>query len=181
VRSQEAAIGNLFADAIRAATGAELVIINGGGIRGDRVYSEGARVTRRDILDELPFGNKSVVTLVPGKNIRAALENGLSQLGRPGGRFPQVSGVRFTADTSAPPGSRVRSVTINGQELDDARIYRVGTNDFLALGGDGYTMLISETPASADSGNRLVAQDVMDYVETLKVVDAAVEGRVVLR
>jgi hypothetical protein len=42
-------------------------------------------------------------------------------------------------------------------------------------------MLISETPASADSGNRLVAQDVMDYVETLTVVDAVVEGRIVLR
>jgi len=59
VREGEAAIGNLFADAIRGAVGAEAALLNGGGIRGNRTYEAGTRLTRRDILTELPFGNSA--------------------------------------------------------------------------------------------------------------------------
>ena len=60
MRSQEAAIGNLIADAMREAVGADIGITNGGGIRADREYPAGTKLTRGDILAELPFGNKTV-------------------------------------------------------------------------------------------------------------------------
>lgn len=179
VRTQEAAIGNLFADAIAKTMKADLAILNGGGIRGDKIYPAGAKLKRRDILDELPFSSKSVLTAVSGKNILAALENGLSRLEKRSGRFPQTAGLRVTADPKAPAGARVKSVKVQGEELDLTRTYRVATNDFLVLGGDGYSMLAGESNLSIDSGTRLLALDVMDYVEGLKLIDVKVEGRMV--
>jgi 5'-nucleotidase/UDP-sugar diphosphatase len=179
VRSGESAIGDLIADALRKAAAAEVAIINGGAIRGNKFYPAGTRLLKRNILDELPFGNKTMLTIVPGKAILAALENGFSQ--GLSGRFPQVSGLSIVADRAAPPGTRVKTVTVNGEALDPGRDYKLATNDFLARGGDGYGMLAGKTLVSADSGTRLVALDVMDYVEALKLIDANVEGRIVFR
>jgi 5'-nucleotidase / UDP-sugar diphosphatase len=106
VRSGESAIGNLIADALRKAATAELVIINCGAIRGDKFYPAGTKLLKRDILDELPFGNKTMLTIVPGKAILAALENGFSRMDRLSGRFPQVSGLFIVADPAAAPGAR---------------------------------------------------------------------------
>jgi 5'-nucleotidase/UDP-sugar diphosphatase len=181
VRSGESAIGDLIADALRTAAMAEVAIINGGAIRGDKFYPVGTKLSKRDILDELPFGNKTMLTIVPGKAILAALENGFSHLDRLSGRFPQVSGLFIVADPAAAPGARVKTVTVSGEALDIARDYKLATNDFLARGGDGYGMLAGKTHVTADSGTRLVALDVMDYVEALKLIDAKVEGRIVFR
>ena len=60
VRTREAAIGNLIADAMRASAKADVAIMNGGGIRAGKVYPPGASITRRDVLAELPFGNRVV-------------------------------------------------------------------------------------------------------------------------
>jgi 5'-nucleotidase/UDP-sugar diphosphatase len=181
VRSGESAIGNLIADALRAATQAEIAIINSGGIRGDKFYPAGTRLLKRDILDELPFGNKTMLTIVPGKAILSALENGFSQIERLSGRFPQVSGLLIVADPAVAPGARVKTVIVNGEALDIARDYKLATNDFMARGGDGYGMLAGKTQVSADSGTRLVALDVIDYAGALKLIDAKVEGRIVFR
>ncbi len=181
VRAGECAIGNLIADALRAAATAEVAIINGGGIRGDKFYSAGTKLLKRDILDELPFGDKTMLTIVPGKAILAALENGFSQVDRLSGWFPQVAGLSVVADPAAAPRARVKTVTVNGEALDIARDYKLATNDFLARGGDGYGMLAGKTHVTADSGTRLVALDVIDYVEAAKVIDSKVEGRIVFR
>ncbi len=79
MRGGEAAIGNLIADAMREAAEADVAITNGGGIRGDTVYAPGTELTRRDILAELPFGNRTVKLEVTGEILRQALEHGLSQ------------------------------------------------------------------------------------------------------
>src|SRR3984893_7870877 len=181
VRSGECAIGNLIADALRKVATAEVAIINCGAIRGDKFYPAGTKLLKSDILDELPFNNKTMLTIVPGKAILAALENGFSQIGRLSGRFPQVSGLSIVADPAAAPGARVKAVMVNGETLDIARDYKLATNDFLARGGDGYGMLAGKTHVSPDSGTRLVALDVIDYVDALKLVDAKVEGRIVFR
>jgi 5'-nucleotidase / UDP-sugar diphosphatase len=181
VRSGESAIGDLIADALRKAQSAEVAIINGGAIRGDKFYPAGTKLLKRDIHNELPFGDKTVLTTVPGEAILAALENGFSQIERLSGRFPQVSGLFVIADRAAAPGMRVKVVTVNGEALDPGRDYKLATNDFLARGKDGYGMLAGKTHVSADSGTRLVALDVMDYVEALKLIDAKVEGRIVFR
>ena len=92
VRSGEAAIGNLFADAILKATGADVALVNGGGLRGNRLYEAGAEVSRRDVLKELPFSNKTVVLEVTGAQLRVVLEHGLAGSASPPGVFRRCRG-----------------------------------------------------------------------------------------
>ncbi len=178
VRGEECAIGNLFADAIRAAGGAEIAVTNGGGIRGNRIYESGTEWQRRDVIVELPFGNKVVTAEVTGQAVLAALENGFSKLPLMSGAFPHLSGLNVVISTGAAPGSRVRSVQVNGAPLDVARTYKVAANDFMTQGGDGYKMLAG-AHITLDSGNILLSRAVMDYAEKLQTITAKVEGRIV--
>ena len=95
VRTGETNFGNLVADAVRNATGADVALTNSGSIRGDRLYPVGTELTYGDILRELQFGNVIVVIAVTGTELQAALENGLSQIQDLGPAFPQVSGLRL--------------------------------------------------------------------------------------
>lgn len=178
VRAEEATMGNLIADAMRAATGADIALMNGGGIRGDRTYEAGARLTRRDILSELPFGNLTVVTELPGSQVLAALENAVSQVEKGAGRFAQVSGLTFAFDAAAEPGKRVSEVRVGGAPLDAGKTYRVAVNDYILGGGDGYSSLGGGKIITGTGGGQLVANDVMAYVEKLGTVKPLVEGRI---
>jgi 2',3'-cyclic-nucleotide 2'-phosphodiesterase (5'-nucleotidase family) len=166
---------------MRASTKADVAITNGGGIRSGRVYPPGSTITRRDVLAELPFDNRIVVIEAPGADIKAALENGLSQLPNAGGRFPQVSGMTVEADISRPPGSRVISIRVGDAPLDDKRMYTVATNDFMSRGGDGYTMFVNDARLLPDPDGPLLANDVMVYIRKLGTVKTGVEGRIVLK
>ena len=181
MRGGEAAMGNFVADALKTQTGAEAALINGGGLRAGREYPAGHRLTRRDVLAEMPFANRSIVTQVTGAALRAALENGLSQLETRAGRFPQVSGLRIVADPALPPGARVVSVQVNGAPLEDARLYRIATNDFIVRGGDGYVTMAGTQKLSDDTGGKLVANDVMAYARKLGTVAVKVEDRIILK
>jgi 2',3'-cyclic-nucleotide 2'-phosphodiesterase (5'-nucleotidase family) len=180
VRMGEAAIGNLIADALREAAGADVAIVNGGGIRGNKEYAAGARITRRDILTELPFGNRTVKLEVTGATLRAALENGVSEVENAAGRFPHVSGLSFAADLTKPAGQRVGEVKVNGKMLDPAALYTLATNDYMAAGGDGYTMLKDAKPLLGVRDGKLIANDVMAYVTAQGTVSPKVDGRIVL-
>ncbi|MCB5177299.1 MULTISPECIES: bifunctional metallophosphatase/5'-nucleotidase [Microvirga] len=181
VRGGEAAIGNLVADAMRAAVGADVAITNGGGLRADKQYQAGQKLTRRDLLSEMPFGNTTVLLEVTGEQLKAALENGVSQVRELGGRFPQVSGLTAEVDPKEPVGSRVKSVKVNGQPLDPAKTYKLATNDFMARGGDGYKAFAEAKPLIDASASQLMASQVIDYVAKAGKVAPKVEGRVVLR
>lgn len=178
VRGEEATMGNLIADAMRDATGADISIMNGGGIRGDRTYDAGAKLTRRDILTELPFGNVTVVTEIPGSQVLAALENGVSQIEKGAGRFPQVSGLTYAVDASAEAGKRVSEVMVGGAALEDGKLYKVAVNDYILGGGDGYSSLGGGKIITGTGGGQLVANDVMAYVEKMATVKPGVEGRI---
>lgn len=178
VRSQEAAIGDLIADAMRAASGAEIAITNGGGIRADRTYDPGTDLTRRDILKELPFGNVTVVTEITGQQILDALENGFSQVEKGAGRFPQVSGLSVVYDPTAPAGSRVASVKVNGADLDVNKVYKVATNDYMLRGGDGYGALGGGKILVNQGNGNLMANDVINYISENGKVTNKVEGRI---
>jgi 2',3'-cyclic-nucleotide 2'-phosphodiesterase (5'-nucleotidase family) len=180
VRGQEAAIGNLIADATREAVGADVGITNGGGIRADKEYPAGAKLTRADIFAELPFGNKTVKLEVTGQQIWDALENGFSQVESTAGRFPQVSGMVVEADLSKPAGERVVSVKVGGQPLDVAKTYTLATNDYMAGGGDGYAMFVGAKNLIDPLSAQLMASQVIDYIAAKKTVSPAVEGRIKL-
>lgn len=180
VRGGESNFGNLVADAMRAATGADVAITNGGGIRGDRTYPAGTVLTRRDVLTELPFGNVAVLLELRGADLLAALENGVSQVEEGGGRFPQVSGLRLAFDPRRPAGERVTRVEVGDAPLDPEATYRVATNDYMAGGGDGYAALARGRSIIDASGGELMASTVIAHVAALggKLAPSA-EGRIV--
>ncbi|MDN5785838.1 bifunctional UDP-sugar hydrolase/5'-nucleotidase [Pseudorhodobacter sp.] len=178
IRGEESAMGNLIADAIRDATGADVALVNGGGVRGDTTYDAGRTLTRRDILTELPFGNVTVLTVIPGSQLLAAFENGVSQYEDGAGRFLQLSGASIVFDPSAPAGSRITEALVGGQPLDPDKLYKVAANDYILGGGDGFTSLGGgEVLINAGNGN-LMANDVIDYIVKMGGVTSAVEGRV---
>lgn len=178
VRGQESAMGNLIADAIRAAVGADIAITNGGGIRADREYAAGTMLTRRDILTELPFGNVTVLTEVTGQQVLDALENGFSKVEDGAGRFPQVSGLTVVFDPTAPAMSRVAEVMVAGAPLDLSAVYKLATNDYMLGGGDGFGALGGGKVIINQGNGNLMANDVMDYVTAMGGVTATVEGRI---
>ena len=181
VRTREATIGALIADAIRESTDAQAAVTNGGSIRGGKIYAPGAAITRRDILAELPFDNRVVAIDISGAVLRQAIENGLSLLPNPAGRFPQVSGMTIEADPSRPVGSRVLSMTVDGKPLDDSRIYRVATNDYMLRGGDGYGMFRGVTPVLSVTDAPLLSTDVMDYIVRIGTIRTETGDRLVLK
>ena len=181
VRTREAAIGDLFADAMRASTHADAAITNGGGIRGGRIFSPGATISRRDIISEMPFDNRVVILEISGAGLKQAIENGLSRLPSSSGGFPQVSGLTIEADPSRPPGSRVLSIKVGDAPLDERRMYRVATNDFLARGGDGYTMFRDATAVLPAADSPLLSTDVMDYIKDAGTIRTVAGGRIVLK
>jgi 2',3'-cyclic-nucleotide 2'-phosphodiesterase (5'-nucleotidase family) len=141
VRSEETNIGNFIADAMREETGADVALQNGGSIRADRIIEPG-ELTRRDVIETLPFENYVVMLEVTGETLREALELSVGTVEEGHGRFLQVSGLSFSYAPDAPAGSRVREVTLGGEELDPSATYTLATNSFMADGGDGYEMLV---------------------------------------
>jgi 2',3'-cyclic-nucleotide 2'-phosphodiesterase (5'-nucleotidase family) len=94
------------------------------------------------------------------------------------GRFPHVSGMSVEADLSKPAGSRVSAVMIAGAPLDPAKTYTLATNDYMAGGGDGYTVFRGAERLFGETDAKLMANDVMVYVRKMGSVAPAVEGRV---
>ena len=181
VRSREAAIGNLVADAMRISTQSDAAVVNGGSIRAGKIYLPGTAITRRDILAEMPFNNKIVVVQIGGRDLRRALENGLAQAPSPGGRFPQVSGLTIEADLRRPVGDRILSMKVGDAPLDDARTYRVAVSDFLARGGDNYVTFRDAKALLPVEDAPLLANAVMVHVRRLGDVRTGIEGRLVFK
>jgi 2',3'-cyclic-nucleotide 2'-phosphodiesterase (5'-nucleotidase family) len=190
-RERETNLGNLLTDRLRQETGAEVAILNGGGIRAD-IPAGPIRV--RQVMDVLPFNNFPVVLRLTGSEIKEVLEHGVSEAGGHGGKFPQVSGVMFVYQTASPSGRRVLKVEISGRPLEPERTYTVATNDFLAAGGDGYAVFKRAFPEQAsqpdwkpEPGNsRVVLYDrgrslqemVSDTIRRQQKITAVVEGRI---
>jgi 2',3'-cyclic-nucleotide 2'-phosphodiesterase (5'-nucleotidase family) len=138
VRTGETNLGKLVAEAMLVATGADAAIMNGGGIRTSIEVGE---ITRGDILNVLPFNNFVILKEIKGSDIVQALEHGISLYPEISGRYPQVAGIDFTFAPDKEPGNRIIEVTIAGQEVEPEKMYKIALNDFIAAGGDGYTML----------------------------------------
>ena len=177
VRGGESSMGDLIADAMVWATGADIAIMNGGGIRADKTYDAGAALTRRDIMSELPFGNITMVTELPGSQVLAALENGVSQVDKGAGRFPQVSGLTFVYDPTAEVGKRVSEVMVAGAPLDVNKTYKVAVNDYILGGGDGYSALGGGKILARAAGG-VLANDVIAYLQKMGTVAPEIDGRI---
>lgn len=179
-RSQETNLGSYIADAYRKALKADVALFNGGSIRAGKIYSAGA-LSKRDVMAILPYENPIVKIEITGATLRAALEHGVARSAeeKEPGRFPQVSGVRFTFDASRPAGQRVTSAEVNGQPLDDKKTYTLATNTFIALkGGDGYTMFTGAKMLVNEENGPVEPVVLMNAISADKEIAPQTDGRI---
>ncbi|KRR22762.1 multifunctional 2',3'-cyclic-nucleotide 2'-phosphodiesterase/5'-nucleotidase/3'-nucleotidase [Bradyrhizobium lablabi] len=148
----ESPLGDIIADAQLAATsaqakgGAVIAFTNPGGVRADVTRKEEGAVTYADLFASQPFRNQLVTLTLTGKQIKEMLEAQWRDPKRP--RILQVSkGFSYAWDGSKGDGERIiaERMTLNGQPVDPAALYRVTVNHFLFVGGDGFTVLTEGT------------------------------------
>lgn len=153
VRNSETNLGDLCADAYRAKTGADIGLINGGGVRANIAAGD---ITYGNIIDVQPFGNSLCVVEATGQQILDCLEMGAVHAPEENGGFMQVSGLSYTVNTYIPSSVttdengnftgvdreyRVKNVLVNGEPLDLEKVYTVASHNYLLLnGGDGMSM-----------------------------------------
>ena len=144
----ESALGDIIADAQLAATraaadgGAAIAFTNPGGVRTDITKKQEGAVTYADVFASQPFRNQLVTLTLTGVQIKNMLEQQWLDPKRP--RILQVSkGFSYAWDDTKPYGERViaASLALNGTRIDPAASYRVTVNNFLSVGGDGFTVL----------------------------------------
>lgn len=172
VRGGETNLGNLLTDAMLDVSGADVAITNGGGIRAS---IDAGDITMGEILQAFPFTNYPVVIELKGADIIEALEFGVDSAPEVVGKFPHVGGMTFKYDINEPAGERVFDVKVKDVALDPNKTYKLVTNDFMAVGGDGYEMFkegvkVSEHP--------LLSEVLANYIEAKGTVNPKVEGRV---
>ena len=180
VRTHETNMANFIADAFRAATNADVAIVNGGSIRADTTIAPGV-MTKRDVLSMLPFNNRLVKIQIIGAVLRSALEYGVASIGveEQPGRFPQVSGILFSYDASRKPGTRLTSVTVNGKPLDDKATYTLTTTSYLAIdGGDGYTMFKGAKQLINPDQGPSESDVLQKAIASVNAITPKVEGRI---
>jgi 2',3'-cyclic-nucleotide 2'-phosphodiesterase (5'-nucleotidase family) len=191
VRRRETNFGNLIADTVREVSKADVGIMNGGGIRASIRKGE---IRVRDIYTALPFDNYIVAIRLSGRQIGEALEHGVSTVEEEEGRFPQVSGLTFTYSRSEKRGSRIKEIFVAGKPIHPDQDYIVATNDFLAVGGDGYKIFLEAIKVSKDysiiggamKGEKIVYSDsgrwlrdvVVEYIKEKRRVAPKVESRI---
>jgi 5'-nucleotidase len=140
IRSQESALANTIADILRAVSGADIAFVNAGNIRAP---IEPGDISYRDLQAVMPYANTVVQANVPGSIIREALEFSASLYGTEDGGFLQLSGISYHFNPDKEAGQRVTRITVGDAPLEDDKTYSLTTMDFIAVGGDGYTMLIA--------------------------------------
>jgi 5'-nucleotidase len=148
----ESPLGDIITDAQLAATsgekngGAVIAFTNPGGIRADIVKKDNGDVTYADVFAAQPFRNQLVTVTLTGQQIKDALEQQWADPKRP--RILQVSkGFSFAWDGSKGDGERILAerLTLNGVRIEPAARYRVTVNNYLSVGGDGFTAFTKGT------------------------------------
>jgi 5'-nucleotidase len=170
----ESQLGDLIADAQAHETGAQIGLMNPGGIRADL---KAGLLTYADLFAVQPFDNGLVKMTLTGAQLKAVLEQ---QFTDAGDKILQVSGIKETYDRTRAAGDRVTSITLtDGTAIDPAASYTVAANSFLATGGDGFTVFKEGTSVTS-FGTDVDALE--HYVEGLPqpfaIPDPATEQRI---
>jgi 2',3'-cyclic-nucleotide 2'-phosphodiesterase (5'-nucleotidase family) len=178
-RAAESESGDLVADAVRAATGADIALVAAGELR-DAPLAAGS-VTPEQLHGLLEDGDDPVTVLsLSGATIRSALEVGVSFYPRKNKGFLQVSGLRYVFDPAHPEGSRVITRTVGGQPMQDGRQYRVAMSSSLAAGQYGYYRLWSRDKAAGAQGLTM-ARALDQYLQDHRTLAPHVEDRIAAR
>ena len=199
VRNNETNLGDLVADAYRYATGADIGLVGGGGVRATIKAGE---ITYNDVLMVNPFSNQMCAVKVKGQTLADALEYSVSYAPSLFGGFLQVSGITFDVDLDKDAqvqrdengmfmgfGSderRISNIMVGGEPLDPDKEYTVGSLNYLLLEkGDGYTMFSEENVEQIDLGRYVEdAEAIVEYMDSMggkvsdKYADVNGEGRI---
>jgi len=196
-RTCESLVGNTIADSMRKTYNTDFAITNSGGLRADLTCPTTDNpsdfcpaytpppylISRGQVLTVLPFGNVVVTLQVNGAELKTMLENGVSAMPAANGKFPEVSGLCFTYDISAPVSSRVTgavrqaadgSCTGAAVDLTAGSSYTIAENDFMVTGGDGYPNF-----ASRATSRDIMDQVAADYITANTPIGPAIQGRIV--
>lgn len=171
----ESALGDLIADSQRAAVMAQFAFMNPGGIRADLT---GGEVTWGELFAIQPFGNTVVTMTLTGQQIYDLLNQQWGGMQPAGGRFLQISGLKYTWDSTIAEGSpRVSEVTASdGTAIAVDQSYTVAVNNFIAAGGDNFTVL---TGGTNQVGGPVDLDALVGYIKTLpSPFTAAIDGRI---
>ena len=172
IRSQETNLGDLCADAYRIVLGADIGMVNGGGIRANIPAGD---ITYNDIITVLPFGNMGCVIEVTGQQIKDALEFGARNVGKgENGGFLHVSGLTYDINTFIEPSIevtdknefvkvtgeyRVSNIMVGGKPLDLEKTYTLGSINYTVKnGGDGFAMF---------KGSKVIKDDILPDSQVL--------------
>ena len=176
LRSQETNLGDFVADVMRAHAGSDVALVNGGGIRGDRIVPPGP-LTRRDLAALTPFNNVVMTLELTGRMLREVLEQGLDQRERQGGGFLQVAGLRVSFDPARPAGQRILTLDVGGTPVDSDRRYTAAVVDYIAHGKDGLTAFLGGRVIVDEMSAPLLVDVLLQAVSARRTIAPAVDGR----
>lgn len=164
-------IGNWQADVMREYAQAEVAFQNNGGIRADLPAGP---ITVGDMMRMNPFGNHFVVFSIKGETLRKMIEFQTRVNPR---EFVQVSGLRYTFDSSKPAGQRLLRVEVNGKTLEDERTYQVVTNNYVFSNLEAHFGL-SANQFQAEKLPLLDREVFIERIRRDKVISSEIDGRI---
>jgi 5'-nucleotidase/UDP-sugar diphosphatase len=171
VRSQETNLGNLIARTQRLKVGADVAIMNSGGIRTSIAKGD---ITYKDVLKVQPFSNSICVVTLTGKELKKYCEIAANKTAG-SGAYAQFDNANVVMQ-----GKSLESLSVGGTPVDDTKKYRLAINSFIAGGGDGY-MKVRGLPTFVDSG--FIDADILkEYIQKnspLNPADYAPTGDVI--
>jgi 5'-nucleotidase len=185
VASGESPLGNLIADAQLAATrsakrgGAQIALMNPGGVRADLIVpAGGGNVSYGQLFRTQPFGNNLVVKGFTGNQLRALLEqqfkSGSNTAATPRVLYPS-SGLTYAYDLNKETGHRVSNMRLHGKPITDDKVYRVTMNSYLASGGDNFSIFNQGVQIA---GGDLDVDALEDYLRTHTPVSPPATDRI---
>ena len=177
VRSAETDAGDLVADSIRTAMGADIGIAPAAAFKVSASAPKPASGDQAAGLVDPSSDTLSLLTL-RGDQIMNALERSVSFEPQPSSGFLQVAGLRFTYNIHKEGGKRVSAVTVNGQPLDASKRYKVATTKPLAHGQQGYFQIWEKSDIANDSATTIDSA-IKEYVKGKGgSVSPSVDGRI---
>ncbi len=171
-KSGEAPMGNLIADSMRAKTGTQFAFMNIGGVRDE--IKQAGNVTWGDLFAIQPFGNDVVSLKITGDQVRTLINQ---QFQADRYRIMQISGLSYTWSDKLPLGQKVVDIYLpDGSKIDPTAEYSVSVNNFMADGGDGFTILKQGKERTTWTSD---LDALVDFVKTIEgPITAEIEGRI---
>ncbi len=166
---RESPLGDLVTDAFRKAAGTNIAMTNAGGLRADIPTGP---ITVGQVLAMYPFENPIVRMSITGKELLQMLEHSASlEYG-----MAQVSGLTCTVDLTRPAGKRITAVFVAGKPVRPDKRYTLATSDYLANGGDGYTML--NKGQAVQSANIFCTEAIIQFIRKVRHIRYEKSNRV---